>query len=535
MNKENSDTYSVTCQCPRLLVFVLAVALVFGAVCVGGVSGAVTVTDWTGLNNAISNTPVGGSVEIIIGTASSGNIQIDINSNTRQLNIKGKTVTISNYPGVNVVFMKSGDSNDLNIFEIGSVVENGNTYTGSLTLNGVIPGSITLDRSGALGDILQPYGTGVEVLNGGTFIMNGDVTIEDQRVYDSDEAAGVHVRTGGTFIMNGGTITDNIATSALGGSSQAGGVFIEEGAIFSMSGDSDISSNYVQFIFSFLGRSEVNFGGAGAFYTVCFDQNDGSGSKYYQLIQVSTTTQLKKNTYVREGYSFKNWNVREDGRGTSYANEASVKGLASTGETITLYAQWDIESYTLRFDTAGGSPSSISPITARYGASISVPKVTKAGYEFTGWLDDSGNLYTSLSTMPDCGDSGDTITLTAQWFSDLQYTVSIPEVITVNSNDQTAKISAELVSFPAESSLTVVLNDKTTLKHKDAPRVTLEYVLYADGWVVDNAEVVATFSLGQTDAVTMTAELASNAVPEYSGTYVDTVTFTVSVETTTNT
>ena len=40
MNKENSDTYSVTCRCPRLLFFVLAAALVFGAVCVGGVSGA---------------------------------------------------------------------------------------------------------------------------------------------------------------------------------------------------------------------------------------------------------------------------------------------------------------------------------------------------------------------------------------------------------------------------------------------------------------------------------------------------------------
>ena len=137
--------------------------------------------------------------------------------------------------------------------------------------------------------------------------------------------------------------------------------------------------------------------------------------------------------------------------------------------------------------------------------------------------------------MPDCGDSGDTITLTAQWFSDLQYTVSIPEVITVNSNDQTAKISAELVSFPAESSLTVVLNDKTTLKLIDFPSATLEYDLYANGWVVNNADVVATFSLGQTDAVTMTAKLASNAVPEYSGTYVDTVTFTVSVETITST
>lgn len=509
---------------PRLVFLVLALALVFSAVCVGGVSGAEMVTDWTGLNNAISKTPVGGSVEIIIGTASSGDIQIAINSDTRQLNIDGKTVTISNYPGVDVVFMKSGDSNDLNIFEI----MNG----GSLTLNGVSPGSITLDRNGAWGDLLQPYGTGVEVKAGGTFIMNGDVTIQNQRVAKSDEAAGVHVRTGGTFIMNGGSIINNKATTVWGGSSQAGGVFIEKDASFTMSGNSDISGNDVVWLWI---TDEVNFGGDGAFYIVCFDQNDDSGNKYYQPIQVDTATPLEENTYNRDGYTFKNWNTKTNGQGTSYADGVSVTNLAGVGETITLYAQWNIESYTLKFDTAGGSPSSISSITARYGASISVPKVTKAGYEFTGWLDDSGNLYTSLSTMPDCGDSGDTITLTAQWFSDLQYTVSIPEVIPVNSNDQTAKISAELVSFPAESSLTVVLNDKTTLKLIDFPSATLEYDLYANGWVVNNADVVATFSLGQTDAVTMTAKLSSNAVPEYSGTYVDTVTFTVSVETTTNT
>ncbi|HJJ75861.1 MAG TPA: hypothetical protein O0W80_01860, partial [Methanocorpusculum sp.] len=48
MNKENSDTYSVTCRCPRILVFVLAAALVFGAVCVGGVCG---VDVWDGTSN----------------------------------------------------------------------------------------------------------------------------------------------------------------------------------------------------------------------------------------------------------------------------------------------------------------------------------------------------------------------------------------------------------------------------------------------------------------------------------------------------
>ena len=105
----------------------------------------------------------------------------------------------------------------------------------------------------------------------------------------------------------------------------------------------------------------------------------------------------------------------------------------------------------------------------------------------------------------------------------------------MNTNDQSAKISVELVSFPAESSINVVLNEKTTLKHEDSPSVTLEYVLYANGWVVDNTDVVATFSLGQTDAVIMTAELAADAVPKYAGTYIDTVTFTVSVETTANT
>lgn len=503
---------------PRLVFLVLALALIFSVVCVGGVGGAKMVTDWTGLNNAISETPVGGSVEIIIGTASSGDIQIAINSDTRQLNIEGKTVTISNYPGVNVVFMKSGTSTDLNIFEI----RNG----GSLTLNGESPGSITLDRTGEIQfmGILRPYGTGVEVKAGGTFIMNGDVTIQNQRVSGSDEAAGVHVRTGGTFIMNGGSIIKNVATPVWGGSSQAGGVFIEKDASFTMSGNSDISGNSV-----FFGGSEVNFGGAGAFYIVCFDQNDDSGEKYYQQIQEDTETSLQKNTHNRDGYTFKNWNTMPNGNGKDYADGASVRNLAKVGETITLYAQWTIESYTLIFDTAGGSPSSIDPIPAEYGAPISVPPVTKAGYKFTGWLDDYGKLYTSLSTMPDCGDSGDRITLTAQWFSDLQYTVSIPAVITVNSNDQTANISAEF-SLPPESYLTVVLSGKDTLQHEDAPSVTLEYDLYADEWVVYNADVVAKFSLGQTAPVTMTAKLAPNAVPEYSGTYVDTVTFTVSVK-----
>ena len=667
----------------RLRIFAAAVALVLlCAVCVGGVSGAETVTTWEELDSAISETPVGGSVEIIIGTASSGDIQIDINSNARQINIKGKSVTISNYHGVDVVFMKSGEYNDLNIFEIGSVTENGQSHPGSLTLTGINPGSITLNRDGELGDLLQPYGTGVDIQNGGTFIMNGDVTIRNQRVYDSDEAAGVHVKAGGTFIMNGGKISGNRATTVFGGTAQSGGVYIESGASFSMSGAADISGNYVQFILSVWG-SENNFGGAGQYYTICFDQNDGSGSKYYQLIHRNTNTPLTENTYDCEGHIFKCWATEESGSGTTYTDGATVRNLASAGHTKTLYAQWTKESYTLSFNTNGGIPEIIASITATYGEPINVPDVTKIGYtfegwvddkgnlftsletmpdcgnngatkhltaqwieesytlefdtdggipvidpitalfgkpieipeitkvgytfdgwldeegnpftsletmpdcgdngatkkltaqwikesytlefdtnggipiidsitasygdsiyvpvvtkigcKFTGWLDDEGNLFTSLDTMPDCGDNGATKRITAQWLSTVQYTISIPEIITVNTDDQSAKISANIVSLPEGVNLNVVLSEKTTLNHVDLPSYGLEYVLYADGESVDNNNSVAEFSLSNTASVTLTAKLAEGVNPKYSGTYIDTVKFTVLVDETGNT
>lgn len=520
----------------RLRIFAAAAALVLlCAVCVG-VSGAVTVTDWTGLNNAILNTPVGGSVEIIIGPASSGdnNIQINFEGESSEIKIVGKTVTISNHEDVNVVFMKRGYGT-FDIFEVGE--------NGKLTISGETPGSITLDRTAYVGsifgeDFLWPYGSGVKVLSQGTFTMDGDVTIKSQRVSGSSEAAGVHVKSGGTFIMNGGSIVGNMATETLGGKSQAGGVFIEGGAKFTMSGSATINDNYIVDE-KFVGDdeyTEVNFGGAGQYYIVRFHQNDGSEAEYYQTIPLNTNTQLTLNEYVREGYTFDKWYLNANGQGKSYADGASVYNLAATpGSVVDFYAQWIKESYTLTFDTNGGDPAVISQITASYGDSIDVPDVTKIGCEFTGWLDDEGNLFPSLNTMPDCGDNGATKHLTAQWLSTVQYTISIPEIITVNTDDQSAKISANIVSLPEGVNLNVVLSEKTTLNHVDLPSYGLAYVLYADGVSVNNDNSVAEFSLSNTASVTLTAKLAEGVNPKYSGTYIDTVKFTVLVDETGNT
>ena len=80
-------------------------------------------------------------------------------------------------------------------------------------------------------------------------------------------------------------------------------------------------------------------------------------------------------------------------------------------ENISVTAQWSINQYTISFDSAGGS--AIAPITQDYGTAINAPAApTKTGYTFTGWDK------TIPSTMP----AGD-MTITAQW-SINQYTLS---------------------------------------------------------------------------------------------------------------
>ncbi|MBQ7320976.1 MAG: InlB B-repeat-containing protein [Clostridia bacterium] len=75
-------------------------------------------------------------------------------------------------------------------------------------------------------------------------------------------------------------------------------------------------------------------------YTIVFNANGGAGTMANQTMTYDMAVALTANTLTREGYEFKGWNTKADGTGTAYADGASVKNLAESGE-VTLYAQWE--------------------------------------------------------------------------------------------------------------------------------------------------------------------------------------------------
>ena len=122
-------------------------------------------------------------------------------------------------------------------------------------------------------------------------------------------------------------------------------------------------------------------------YTIAFDTN--GGSEIAPITQDYGTEITAPDNPTRKGYTFKGWD----------------KEIPETmpAESITVKAQWEINQYTIAFDTNGGSE--IAPITQDYGTEITAPdNPTRKGYAFRGWDKEIPE------TMP-----AENITITARW------------------------------------------------------------------------------------------------------------------------
>lgn len=156
-------------------------------------------------------------------------------------------------------------------------------------------------------------------------------------------------------------------------------------------------------------------------YTIAFNGNGNTGGSMSSLTNVGydDSKTLTANAFTKTGYTFNGWNTKADGSGTSYADKASVSKLSATnGATVTLYAKWKANSYTINFNANGGS-GSMSNFTMTYdkAQSLTANSFTRTGYDFLGWSTSNTATtatYADKASVKNLATSG-TVTLYAVW------------------------------------------------------------------------------------------------------------------------
>ncbi len=111
-------------------------------------------------------------------------------------------------------------------------------------------------------------------------------------------------------------------------------------------------------------------------------------------------------TPVWTGYTFMGWYTDP-----GYVPGSEIYSTEGRTDVLNLYAKFQINQYTITFDSDGGSP--VSSMTQDYGTAVTAPAApTKTGYTFSGW-------YPAVpATMP-----AGNVTIVAQWTVN-QYTIT---------------------------------------------------------------------------------------------------------------
>jgi uncharacterized repeat protein (TIGR02543 family) len=151
-------------------------------------------------------------------------------------------------------------------------------------------------------------------------------------------------------------------------------------------------------------------------YTITYHLNNGTGAETNPESYTAADLPLTLAVPSRTGYTFAGW-----------YNNADFSGSAETGIPLDgtgnkdFYARWQAVTYTVVYNTNGGTGGSTPSSTHTYGQSkpLTLNGFTRTGYTFTGWNTDAGGGGTGYTNGQSVSNlsavSGATITLYAQW------------------------------------------------------------------------------------------------------------------------
>ena len=361
------------------------------------------------------------------------------------------------------IFFSNGVEGGGVIIGSGALTMNGGNIVGCIANRGgglfLSDGSFTMNAGSIVGCSTPDRLTTGEAFHGGIYafgpMANGDTT-------------GVITLTGG-LIKNNGRYAINaayITTIYANGGEVYGEVHLNQACkITCLAEDNGITAFKGKTVIG--GASGVNashvdwglfYGGLDIYGNttgVIVTYKDGDSEYAKQVLPSGTLATRPDAPAATPGYTFGGWN-KADGTAWDYASDKVT-------DNITLYAKWAANTYTITFDTAGGSE--IAPITQDYGTVITAPEApTREGYTFIGWDKEIP------TTMP-----AENMTVTAQWEIN-QYTITFD----TNGGSEIAPITQDYGTVitapeaPEREGYTFIGWDKEIPKTMPAENITLK-------------------------------------------------------------
>ena len=156
-------------------------------------------------------------------------------------------------------------------------------------------------------------------------------------------------------------------------------------------------------------------------YTVQFNANGGEGTMANESFVYGTAKALTISTFKRTGYIFIGWSTSSTATTPTYDDGQSVKNLTTTsGGTVKLYAVWQANAYTIKFNKNGGS-GTMADLAMKYDTAkaLTANAFQRPNYNFLGWATSSGATsatYTNKQSVKNLVSTPDgSITLYAVW------------------------------------------------------------------------------------------------------------------------
>ena len=174
-------------------------------------------------------------------------------------------------------------------------------------------------------------------------------------------------------------------------------------------------------------------------YIVSYDWNGSTGTatsaSTYTVGTSSDISLPSQGNQAKTNYSFDGWSLTRNGvklSGSTYIPTA----------TVTLYARWVIDVYTVTYSVQGGTGIA-STATTDAGGSVTLPLPTRNHYVFQGWYDSStGGSLVSLANVSYTPSAS--VTLYARWrqssltgFTDAQLTRVLETAKASSTQDRT--------------------------------------------------------------------------------------------------